>query len=345
MILSAGLAALILLLAGGCSDYDLTQFQAQDLFYQEPAGQVDIALVVDNSCSMNPYQLKLSSNFDSFLSYLEEGQVEYNIGVLTTTMVAPEPYQGCPENVVSQIPDGGYLVGGTVITNDTEDAEQVFEDLVQVGICGSGMEMGLESAYKALSPPLSTGENIALLRDTAMMSLIFVSDEQDASPGVVDDYINYFRSIKGYDDRTAVNMNALVVEDIDLCSQQQVNSGASEGSRYVYAAEETDGLVANICQDDFSDILTELSYRASRLRDTWYLTKLPDPSTLFLAVNDVELPCSTGEWVYELETTEAGEELGKIVFDRDTLPPPDSTISVTYDYGTGDPSSFCTGGE
>ena len=333
----------LLLLASGCSDYELAQFEAQDIFYQESAGEVDIALVVDNSCSMAPYQRKLAENFDNFLSYLEEGQIQYNIGVLTTTIEVPEPYDGCPASVMDEIPEGGYLVGDMVINNDTENAEAVFQELVQVGTCGSGSEMGLESAYRALSPPLSTTENIALLRDSAMMSLIFVSDEQDISPGQVDEYINYFRSIKGLDDRGAVNINALVVEDIDQCSQQQVASGATEGSRYVYSAEETSGLVANICQDDFAEILTELSYRASRLRDTFYLTRLPAAGSLFVAVDDVEVPCDAGQWVYELETTDAGEELGKIVFERAYLPPPDSTISVIYDYGSGDPADFCSG--
>lgn len=339
----ASVPPLLTLLLAGCSDYDLTQFQAQDLFYQEPAGEVDIALVVDNSCSMAPYQQKLAQNFDNFLSYLQEGQVQYRIGVLTTTIDVPEPYSTCTAADVAGIPAGGYLVDGVVIDNDTANAENIFQQLVQVGTCGSGNEMGLESAFRALSPPLSTSENIALLRDTAMMSIIFVSDEQDASPSKADDYVNYFRSIKGFDDRSAVNVNALVVEDVAECSQQQVQSGATEGTRYVYAAEETDGLVANICQDDFAEILTELSYRASRLRDTFYLTKLPAPGSLFVAVNDVEVPCSAGEWSYELEVTETGDELGKIVFERDSLPPPDSVISIIYDYGNGDPADFCSG--
>ena len=38
-----------------CSDYDLIKRDVGDVFYQLEAGEVDILLVVDNSCSMEPY--------------------------------------------------------------------------------------------------------------------------------------------------------------------------------------------------------------------------------------------------------------------------------------------------
>ncbi|MCK6504157.1 hypothetical protein L6R53_12275 [Myxococcota bacterium] len=334
----------LLALSAGCNDYALTQFQAQDIFNQEPAGEVDILLVVDNSCSMDPYQAKLAANFDNFLTYLEEGQVDYNIGVLTTSVEVPDPIPQteCTAEVVADIPSGGSLVGGTIIRSDTENADQVFSDLVNVGICGNGYEMGLESAYMAVTPPLSTSENFNFLRGSAMLSMIFVSDEEDSSPLPVSDYINTFRNVKGLDDRSAFNASALVVNDTADCNQQQIQSGATPGTRYIDVASETDGLLANICADDFADILTELSLRASRLRDTFYLTRLPDPASLFLTIDGVEVPCDAGQWTYQTEG-EGADMVGKIVFERASLPPPNSLVTVTYDYGSGDPAGFCTG--
>lgn len=339
------IAATAALTLTACSDYKLTQFEAQDIFSQEPAGEVDILLVVDNSCSMEPYQTKLGENFNQFLTYLEEGQADYHIGVLTTTIEVPEAYPeyGCTQADVDKIPAGGNLVGGTIITKDTENGEQAFSRLVSVGTCGAGYEMGLESAYLALTPPLSTEENLAFLRGSAMLSLIFVSDEQDTSPLGVSDYVNTFRELKGLDDRSAVNASALVVKDTADCSAQQIASGATRGSRYLDVAAETDGLTGNICADDFADILTDLSLRASRLRDTFYLTRLPDPASLYVTVDDREVACDAGEWTYDTEG-EGSDMVGKIVFDRAFLPPPNSLVTVTYDYGGGDPTGFCTGG-
>ena len=53
----------------GCSDYELIKRDVGDVFYQVEAGEVDILLVVDNSCSMQPYQEKLAENFDAFLTF------------------------------------------------------------------------------------------------------------------------------------------------------------------------------------------------------------------------------------------------------------------------------------
>ena len=53
----------------GCSDYKLGLRSVGDVFTQVEVGEVDILLVVDNSCSMKPYQQKLSENFDVFLTF------------------------------------------------------------------------------------------------------------------------------------------------------------------------------------------------------------------------------------------------------------------------------------
>jgi hypothetical protein len=338
-----------------CSEYEYYKKEGNDVFYQEPAGEVDILLVVDNSCSMDPYQAKVSENFDSFLSYLEEAQVEYHIGVVTTTVEVPEPYPeyGCPASEVNQIPDGGSLVGGAWITNDTQNKETLFDTMVSVGVCGNGAEMGLESAYRALTPPISIEENLGFLRDDAYLSMIFVSDEEDASPLPVNDYINAYRDVKGQRERDVFNASALVVLDEQECAAE-VASGSSLGSRYVDVAEQNDGVMASICADDFADILTEISLRSSRLLDSFTLTKLPAVNTLEVYVlpegsteeeadANEAIPCDAGVWSYT--TTGEGDELkGVIVFDRAQMPAAQSKIIVRYDYGDGDPAGFCTDG-
>jgi len=74
------------LLPIGCVEYDLQRFDGTDVFYQKPADLVDILLVVDNSCSMAPYQTKLASNFQSFIQFFVDVDVDYHIGVTTTTV-------------------------------------------------------------------------------------------------------------------------------------------------------------------------------------------------------------------------------------------------------------------
>jgi hypothetical protein len=331
----------------GCSDYEVYSLESADIFYQLEASEVDILLVVDNSCSMSPYQAKLASSFDSFLTYFLEGNVDYQIGVTTTSLqqVEYDPYfdPPCTQQVVNAIPAPGVLVNNTIITPDTADANATFSEIVNVGICGGAFEMGLGSARLALQHAQTGAYNNGFIRDNAYLSLIFVSDEQDASPLPVNDYINEFRDAKAGGERESVIASALVVEDITECTAEQ-QSAAVVGSRYMDVAKQTGGLIGNICGDDFETIVTELSLNSSRLTDSFYLSALPAVDSLIVGVTDAgdayEIDCATGEWTYELQG-EGDDVVGVIVFDRAFLPPPNSKITVKYNRGDGDDTNFC----
>lgn len=330
---------------GACSDYDLIKSAGDDVFYQNPASKVDVLLVVDNSCSMEPYQERLSTNFDAFLTYFVEGNVDYQIGVVTTAVTEPivDETRGCSQEVIDSIPSGGRLVGGTYITAGNPDGASLFADLVSVGTCGASYEMGLESAYLALTPPLVDGANAGFLRDDAYLSVIFVSDEQDSSPLATNAYINAFRDVKGQRNRDIFNASALVVTNEDECTAAQA-AASDAGTRYVDVATQTGGIIGNLCAENFGAIVTELGLASSRLTDSFPLSQLPVASSLTVAVDETIVGCNVGAWWYELRGE--GENVQPtVVFDRQLLPPPGSKISVTYDLGDGDPSTFCTGGE
>lgn len=362
-LLAAGLA--------GCSDYDLVQFDGDDVFQQLEASEVDVLLAIDNSCSMQPYQDELAENFDNFLTYFEEGDVDYRLGVVTSTIVDVPTNDFCTQADVDAIPAGGQLVGDadgpTVITPNTPDGAAVFADIVDVGVCGAGFEAGLESAYRALTGSVSENYNAGFLRDDAYLSIIFVSDEQDFSPLRVNDYINGFRGVKGAREREVFNASALVITDLDECDSAQRQAG-DVGTRYIDVAQQTGGVIGSICADDFTSIVTELSLASSRLTDTFYLSKLPDLATLEIYVDDDECEGEDGDlegcrvdcdggtypWVYELHDEEGNtideddceDDEGcraAIVFERSSLPPVGAQISARYNFGDGDPDDFCEG--
>lgn len=370
LLLASGLGASGLV---ACSDYDLVQFDGDDVFQQLEASEVDVLLAIDNSCSMQPYQDELAENFDNFLTYFEEGDVDYRLGVVTSTIIDVQPNDYCTQAQVDAIPAGGQLVGDadgpTIITPDTPDGADVFAEIVDVGVCGAGFEAGIESAYRALTGPVSENYNDGFLRDDAYLSVIFVSDEQDFSPLRVNDYINGFRDVKGARDREVFNASALVVTDIEECSSAQQAAG-EVGSRYIDVAEQTGGVIGSICAEDFTSIVNELSLASSRLTDTFYLTKLPDVATLAIYVDDGECGDEDGEldgcqvdcdggaypWSFELhdedglvvDKDDCEEDEGcraAIVFERTSLPPVGSQISARYNFGDGDPDDFCESDE
>ena len=327
-----------------CSEYELSERELGDIFYQLDAGAVDVLLVVDNSCSMQPYQTELANNFDAFLTYFIEGDVDYQIGVTTTTMteVPAQPEYNCYQSDIDRIPAPGGLVDGRVVNEATEDASSVFSELVNVGTCGSGSEMGLEAALSVLQNP-----NSELLRPDAYLSVIFVSDEQDASPLPVNDYINAMRSVKDPTARQVYNASSLVVTDETTCDQNQLASGATEGSRYVDVAQQSGGVMVNICSDDFANIVTDLSLASSRLNDIFYLTNIPDVSTLIIDIETEDDGSELHEcdsekypWVYE-ELEVDGDIKSAIRFERSNLPPVNAKISVQYNVANGSQEFSC----
>ena len=325
-------------LLAGCSDYEIIMWEGVDTFQQNPVESVDILLVVDNSGSMDPYQEELGKNFNSFLTYFIEAEVDYHIATVTTDVVA----------------DGaGQISGGTIIDTETSNADQVFTDIVNVGTVGSGNEMGLEGAYLALTEPLISTANAGFLREEASLSILFVSDEEDSSPRPVNDYINDFRNIKGQRARDVFNASALTVVDLHTCDRQEA-AYSTVNTRYVDMANQTNGIVGDICEEDFSNIVTDLSLNASRLRDTFYLSSTPDASSLRVWVGDEQLDCDSGRYTYDMVAREdedstgdtgldSGEQVAAILFPSDDLPPANSTIVVRYMYGDGDPAAWCTG--
>lgn len=309
----------------GCSDYAFHRFDGLDVYYQNPVEAVDILMVVDNSCSMGPYQEKLGRNFNLFISWFIDANVDYHIAVTTTDI---------------EWDRAGEFVA-PVITPDTNNADQVFSNAVNVGTTGSGAEMGLEAAKMALSTELLSDVNRNFLREEADLSIIFTSDEQDGSPEPVNHYINNFFTVKGQRDRDVFNASALTVTNEDACTEEQAYA-SSPGTRYVDVAEQTRGVTGNLCAQDFEAIVTELSLNASRLNDTFYLSDWPDAASLEVGVNEDLVPCEDGVWTYQL-VLDGEEERPAIVFTEGNLPAIDSRIEVHYDFGSGEVDTFCTG--
>lgn len=322
----------ILLLAMGCkSDYGISQLERSDTFTQQPATELDILLVVDNSCSMQPYQDELARNFDNFLTFFTEGDVDYHIGVLTSSVLPVEVGYGCLQRDIDRIPAPGHLVNDTVITPDTESASSAFSQVVNVGTCGSGFEMGLESALLGLQGGVGDG----FLREDAFLSLIFVSDEEDYSADPVNDYINAYRSIKGPRNTESFNASAIVLTDPAECTRAQLNAGGTVGTRYIDVAEQGQGILGNICEDSFESVVTELSLASSRLSDRFYLTEYPAVDTLVVNIDGVDTSCLDGQWSYQEVEYEGDPDVPAIVFEREAMPAPFTEIVVSYNRGEG----------
>ncbi len=300
---------------GSCQEYQVISHGHVDVFYQTVASQVDILLVVDSSASMEEEREKLSETFDNFIAYFVGGLVDYHIGVVSTD--------------TSDSVTAGVLRGSTpYITQGTDNAESLFNEAVEVGVDGAGIEMGLQAALLALTDPLASGQNAGFLRPEADLSIIFVSDEDDYSPGSAHAYIDALRMLKMTSSRDSLKMSGVIGNVPEGCSASGVN--ASPGYRYAAAAEANFGIVESICADDFAVVAENLGLTASGLLSRFELSATPIEETIEVVIDDEQVFSGDtgllGEtiWYYDAEENE-------VVFSLDSLPPSGSVIHVTYD--------------
>ncbi len=151
-------------------------------------------------------------------------------------------------------------------------------------------EMGLQNVERAVGESMG-GCNAGFLRSDALLHVIFISDENDESPGFnTDDYWqNYIDGIitkKGSE--ALVKVSAVAGPTPDGCD------GAEPGHGYSEVVDATSGEFISICGDWPNQIDTLAD--ASINTEVFELSRDPDPSTIVVYVNQEVV---TGTWNYE----------------------------------------------
>ena len=150
--------------------------------------KVDILFVVDNSNSMLQYQQRLSARVNDMISALNNLGMDYRVAVTTTTMST---------NAVNY-PNARKLIGSPVYLT-AGNINQLANRII-VGDSGSDLERGLDAMRYATSTNYLNSIGSDFIRDEALLSVIFISDEVDQSSefGNPDtaDFVNYLNSRK-----------------------------------------------------------------------------------------------------------------------------------------------------
>jgi hypothetical protein len=307
-------------LAACKSDNNLFEQEGTDTWAQAPNNEVDILWVIDDSASMAEEQDTLADGFSSFGGQLRDSGADFHMGVITTSFDYDDPGRG-------------ELLGDPPYLTARDDFEADFAQRALVGIDGSDKEKGLEAATFALHPvmTLDGGPNEGFVRPDANLLVVIVSDEEDCSDNgalegsppsacytepdqlqPVTSYIQDLRDLKDSDDK--VQVGAIVGTDGSVCPD------VFTSERYQRVAALTGGLVGDICQGDWSNVLDELGLSAVGIRRSFQLSNAAKPETLQVFVDDDEV---TAGWAYD-------EATWFITFDKSELPPRGSTITAQY---------------
>lgn len=305
---------LAFLTLAACSDYDVTRKVSEDVFVQENGNlTVDVLWVMDDSGTMSEEQANVVANLSAFVGVLDGFGADWQVGVTTTNV----------EDVA------GALVA-PIITPYAEDVAAQFASAVDVGAQGSRDEQGLMAMQLATSEPLLSGANSGLLRSSAGLAVIVLSDEDDHSPGAVEDYEEHLAGLGG------ARLSAVVGELPAGCASPY--AAADPAERYLAIAQFTGGLTDSICRQDFSETMKHLALNALGLTDTFVLTAIPEPSSIEVRREGVLLhEREQNGWQYD-----AGQNA--IIMDGYAIPGPGEGIEVRYFGWLGNEEAEDTGG-
>ncbi len=321
----------VLAIIGCTNENAFSEQPGSDTWTQADNDRVDILFVVDDSGTMAQEQAILAAGFTSFAQQLHDSQTRFHLGVITTSFRYDDPDRG---KLVA--PEGEDLF----LTEQSPNYAQRFAERAQVGTSGSDFEKGLDAAAYALSPAIALDVNPGFSRPEARLLIIFVSDEEDCSDGgaigteylddgevcyqqrellvPVEEYVTQFRGLR--EDPEDVVVTAIV--------GLEEGCGAFVGERYQRVARLTGGKVGDICDGDWSNIMTDLGLNATGVFTSFQLSNAAIPDTLEVFVDDVLVDPS--DYVYEPETW-------YIHFQPDAIPPRESVIVANYTILPGQP--------
>jgi hypothetical protein len=296
-----------------------------EVFLQEPTNMVDVLWVVDNSQSMADEQAKIAERFDDFITGINDSDVDWHIGVVSTDL--------------DDLEHAGNLRGEPAVLNvETENYRSLFQERVRVGIDGSDMEKGIDAAYQALSQPRISGANYGFRRTGAMLMINYFSDENDCSDrgelwGIdssepcythagrlvpVVDLIDDYRGLVASDERLIVN--AIVGPAISEGCE-----GAKPGSRYKTMSYAFGGLQEDICESDFGGLMADLGLQAGGMTTSFILDNYAVESSIKVWVDENEVfQSAENGWTYD-------DEYHVVHFHGEGVPPRGSRIQIQYE--------------
>lgn len=283
--------------------------------------KTDVLIIVDNSCSMSPYQMALGNNANAFLAYAFSANVDFNLGVTTTDMVNPMQagrFQGMP----------------SVLRSSTPNLLQTFNARVNQGISGSATEQMFDPAVSALSPALLTTTNAAFLRQDAALSVLAFTDAEEQSMGPLSSYVRQLLDVKGHRRRNQFSFSFVgpTLPPSMRPSGCQYDGNAPD-PRQIAMIAETGGYTSEICNVGPTQAWRAEAGRVGQAvfggRATWFLTAQPAPaqaSSLTVTINGVTIPelgTNGRNWGYDAVRN-------AVVFTPGSLPAPGQTVGVDY---------------
>ena len=288
-----------MLMALGCSDYQVVESSFVESFFQPDRGEgIDILWVVDNSATMYEEHDLLMDSADAFIGFVSNSSVDFRLGVISTDM-----------------DDDRGRLNGSVLDVGSSDMVDTFIDQIEMQIAGSRNEQGFAAALIGADPE----RNPDFARAGADLELVVFSDEDDQSSMDVATFVDTLETQRP---SAQVKVHAVVGDPPAGCVSAL--AAADVGTRYLEAQAATLGRRESICTLDYGAMLARVALDVIGLQTSFALSKVPAVPTIVLTVDGIEPHQRRRDgWWYDPGTN-------TIEFDGFAVPPPGSQIDVTY---------------
>ena len=271
-------------------------------YIQDESKIVDIVFVVDNSGSMNDQQQELAYQMNDFVSILQNMNVDYHLGFITTDSAMLQQYDGY-DWIDNRHPDP-VMWAANVINS--------------IGTGGSPFEKGI---YYAQAFSSFAASSSSYWRPNSNFVIVYISDEPDYSPNSYTSYFPFFDNIKP--SPSLVRQFAVIGDYPSGCLLVNSANGTSYnvpfGGGYYEMTQRYNGQAYSICAPDWGiqmqNLATAVSVRASF-----------EMSERNVMENTIEVRVNgqlSYEWIYD-------EATNSIIFNNEYIPDGGNTVEIDY---------------
>lgn len=314
----------LVLIATGCESGVRFGLKSQSEQFSQSVtynNKVDILFVVDNSTSMNDHQTELSRNVPDLINRLNALKMDYHIAVTSTTMSTD----------TTRFPMTRQLLGSPkYLTNANIGA---LASRLLVGDTGSDSERGLLAMEHVLSESYLNSVAPSFLRRDALLSVIFIGDEDDFSvndPTYYENFLNRLKPPFNEGGRAWIANFIGVIRASTSCDT--LGTHVSAGSRYISLVDRSGGVKSSICERNLVPAVSEIKARIVEILSAFRLDSEPKIETIRVLVGGVPISNDPVDgWTYEKQTDTNGKTGHFLKFHGRSVPAADAAISVDYD--------------
>lgn len=232
--------------------------------------KTDILFVIDNSSSMRDEQTKISQRFEHFVDKIQD--LDWHIAITTTD---PRDDEKGSDGQIDPFNNQYLFLKSSM---DQKKAQELFAKHVKRTESGWDTEMGINATYRAIERTLnprteSDKKQAQFFREESALAVVVVSDEDESGAGVKSQGRELIKLIQ----TKWGNQKRFQFSSIVAYTSACLNGGGghTRGKKYEELTAQTQGILGDICAQNYSDLLRNLGQGVANLQKVVKLQCVP----------------------------------------------------------------------